>query len=132
MLALERGIAVLLIVVGLINVLPVMGVLSAQRLQSLYGLAALESELSLLLRHRALLFGLLGSVILLSAFVPALRVVSYPLALLSMLGFIALAPPATELNGDLLNVIRADWAGIAVCLLALSGDLARLWLQRAA
>ena len=71
MLALERSIALLLIIVGLINMIPVLGVLSAQRLQGLYGLAELDSELSLLLRHRALLFGLLGSVIVFSAFVPA-------------------------------------------------------------
>lgn len=128
--ALERTIAVLLIVVGVINVIPVIGVLSAQRLQDLYGLAALDSQLTLLLRHRALMFGLLGSVIILSAFVPALRLISYPLALLSMLGFIVLAPPAGSLNPELLGVIRADWVGIAVCLLALCGELIRYWLAR--
>lgn len=131
MLALERSIALLLIIVGLINMIPVMGVLSAQRLQGLYGLAELDSELSLLLRHRALLFGLLGSVIVFSAFVPALRWVSYPLALLSMAGFIVLAPPTTSLNSELLGVIRADWVGIALCLLALGGECLRQCLPRA-
>lgn len=132
MWTLERTIAALLIIVGLINVIPLIGIVSAQRLQSLYGLTALDSQLTLLLRHRALLFGLVGSVIILSAFVPALRVISYPMALLSMVGFIVLAPSANSLNPELLGVIRADWVGIGLCLLALCGECLRLWLPRTA
>lgn len=131
MLALERTVAALLILVGLINVIPVMGIVSAQRLQSLYGLSTLDPQLTLLLRHRALLFGLLGSLIIVSVFVPALRVASYPLALLSMAGFIVLAPSAASLNPALLGVIRADWLGIVLCLLALVGEGVRLGMQRA-
>lgn len=131
MWTLERIIAALLILVGVINVIPLIGIVSAPRLQSLYGLAALDPQLTLLLRHRALLFGLVGSVIILSAFMPALRVISYPMALLSMVGFIVLAPPANGLNPELLGVIRADWVGIALCLLALCGECLRLWMSRA-
>ena len=55
----------------------------------------------------------------------------YPLALLSMAGFIVLAPPTTSLNSELLGVIRADWVGIALCLLALGGECLRQCLPRA-
>lgn len=131
MRGLEWGIAVLLIIVGLINLVPVLGVFSAEGLESLYGLTALEPELSLLLRHRALLFGLLGSVIILSTFKPVFRPITYPLALISMLGFILLAPPAGSLNSALSGVLLADGLGVAICLLALAGEALKSWLPRA-
>lgn len=124
---LERFTIVLLIGVGLINFIPVLGVFSAQRLQSLYGLGELDAQLTLLMRHRALLFGLLGAVILASALIPSLRWVAYPLALISMIGFIVLAPPVAQLGDPLRAVIRADWLGIALCLLALATDVWRCY-----
>ncbi|HEU4430681.1 MAG TPA: hypothetical protein VFT98_18110 [Myxococcota bacterium] len=52
------AIALLLLLVGLLNLAPVAGVLGGERLQALYGVGASDSQLVILLRHRALLFGM--------------------------------------------------------------------------
>ena len=116
----------LLALVGLINFLPVIGLLSAARLQGLYGLPALEPNLALLLRHRALLFGLIGALILCAVYTPALRPAAYAMALISMAGFIVLAHGAA-INDALQRVVLADWIGLGLlALVLLLGLLQRL------
>ena len=52
----------LLAAAGLINLAPAIGVLSAARIERLYGLSVSgQPDLEILLRHRAALFGLLGA-----------------------------------------------------------------------
>ena len=48
----------------------VVGVLGAERLNQLYGIDASEPNLAVLMRHRAVLFGLLGGFFVLAAFKP--------------------------------------------------------------
>ncbi|MFY8016778.1 MAG: phosphopantetheine adenylyltransferase, partial [Inhella sp.] len=60
-----------LLLTGLVHLLPVLGVLGAARLEQLYGLRMDEPNLLLLMRHRALLFGLLGLLLVAAAFRPA-------------------------------------------------------------
>jgi hypothetical protein len=55
-----RVLSVCLFVVGVIHLLPLAGVLGASRLSALYGIAVAEPNLERLLRHRAVLFGVLG------------------------------------------------------------------------
>ena len=66
----SKGVTLCLIVVGLINFLPLVGVYSAQRLESSYSIVLASNDLIILMRHRALLFGVLGGFILYSAFMP--------------------------------------------------------------
>lgn len=124
----ERATVLLFVLIGLINFLPLVGVLSASRLQSLYGLSSLSPELTLLLRHRAVLFGLLGGLILCAAFVPQLRVAALILAPLSMGSFIALAAGRTAFGEPIQAVITADWVGLGLWLL-LSGLMLWNWRQ---
>jgi hypothetical protein len=44
----------------LINFLPVTGALSGKRIQALYGVAVEDSNSEILMRHRAVLFGIVG------------------------------------------------------------------------
>ena len=67
----QKAIAGLLIVVGLIQIAPVTGVLGADRLSELYGLSFDEPNLAILMRHRAVLFGLLGAFLIYAAICPA-------------------------------------------------------------
>jgi hypothetical protein len=69
------------IVAGIIHVLPLSGVLGPERLTALYGLDFAEPNLVILMRHRAVLLGILGIVLIAAAFRPAWQ----PLAL--VLGF---------------------------------------------
>jgi hypothetical protein len=105
-----RQIAKLLfVVVGLVNALPVLGVLGAQRLELLYGMPFAGDDLVLLMRHRAVLFGLVGGLLLAAAFLPALRVVATFVGLGSMLSFVVLALP---LDGHGAAIQRVFWADV--------------------
>jgi hypothetical protein len=69
----HRVVPALLIVIGLIHLLPLPGVLGGERLAALYGLGFDEPNLALLMRHRAVLFGLMGAFLLFAAFKPSLH-----------------------------------------------------------
>ncbi len=56
----EKVITGLLVLVGIIHLLPVFGVLGVERLAALYGISLGEPNIEILMRHRAILFGLLG------------------------------------------------------------------------
>lgn len=62
-----------LAIVGLIHRLPQSGVMGAERLASLYGVTWSDPTALILLRHRAVLFGLLGLFLVSAAFSPALQ-----------------------------------------------------------
>ena len=58
----------ILAVVGVINLLPVMGLFSVVQMEAAYGVSINSPELALLLRHRAMLFGLIGGLVLFSLY----------------------------------------------------------------
>ena len=51
-------VSAMLVIVGIIHLLPLSGVLSESRLTVLYGIPFDEPNLEILMRHRAVLFGL--------------------------------------------------------------------------
>jgi hypothetical protein len=87
----EIAIVVILLATGLVNGLPVVGVAGAGWLGRLYGVPITDPDLLVLMRHRALLLGLLGAALVAAAFVPALRVPAMIAGLVSMLAFVDLA-----------------------------------------
>ncbi len=102
-----------LIVVGLINIAPVLGVLSATRLEAAYAVQLADDNLVILMRHRALLFGVLGGFILFSAFAPAYQGAAMVMAGVSMLGFALLVMHQGGYNPSLFKVLIVDLVGIA-------------------
>ena len=99
-------------VVGVINVLPVLGVLGGSRLSAAYGIDMPSADVELLLRHRALLFGLVGGYVLYSLAAPSHRGAALTLAGLSMVGFVVLAQLAGEYGAALRKIVVADLVGI--------------------
>ncbi len=118
------AIAALLILAGAINLAPLVGVLGAERLRSLYGIEAASPELAILLRHRALLFGVVGGLLVAAAFRSELRVAAIAAGGASMLGFIAIARLEGGARGPLARVVAADWLGTAALFLAAMLELA--------
>ena len=106
------------IIVGLINVLPVRGVLAAQRMESAYAISLQSSELQILMRHRALLFGILGGFILFSAFRPDYQWAAMIMAAISMIGFAVLTLTNAPYNAELGRVLTADIVGIVFLAIA--------------
>jgi len=105
-------------IVGVINFLPVMGLLSAERLESAYGIAIDSAELSILLRHRALLFGVIGGFVLVSLALPYYRLAALLLAAISMSGFLLIAWSSSAHATEITRVVRADLVGLGFLLLA--------------
>ena len=121
-------IPIVLAVVGVIHLLPLSGVLGAERLAVLYGLAVDEPNLALLMRHRAVLFGLLGAFMLYAAVRPAWQGLALVAGSVSVVSFLALAALQGGLNPQVTRVVLADLvalAGLAV------GGACHLW-QRGA
>ncbi|RYE84342.1 MAG: phosphopantetheine adenylyltransferase [Myxococcales bacterium] len=106
----------LLSFVAIIHLLPMVGALGAARLHRLYGLSPGDPGLVLLLRHRAVLFGLLGAFLLLAAFRPALTTLGLVAGSVSVVSFLALALDTTgPLHASLRRVVAADVVAL-VCL----------------
>jgi hypothetical protein len=108
-----------LVVAGLVHLPPLVGLLSAARLEALYGVPVRDPALEILLRHRALMFGLLAALMFAGAFLPALRAVAIAVALLSMFGFVAVGAMVGEWPAALRKIAIADIAAGSLLLVAL-------------
>jgi hypothetical protein len=117
---LTKAISALLIIAGIIHLLPVTGVLGAERLAALYGLAVQEPNLLILLRSRAVLFGLLGALLIYAAWRPALQPIALLGGLVSVLTFLLLAYSSPGYSDALRRVVIADWVALACLLIALT------------
>jgi hypothetical protein len=104
----ERIITAIFVLVGAINLYPVVGVLSAKMLSSLYVIDVQNNDVLILLRHRAILFGLLGGFIIYSAFKPELQPLAIIMGLISMLSFIVIAFLVGDYGAGVRKVIVAD------------------------
>lgn len=104
----EKVVTGLLILVGIIHLLPVSGVLGVERLAVLYGITLEEPNLEILMRHRSVLFGLLGLFLIYAAFHPGLQAMAVMAGLISVLSFIALAWSVGSYNESLNRVVVAD------------------------
>ena len=80
-----------LIVAGLIHFLPVTGVIGAERLTRMYAMPFTDPNLLILMRHRAVMLGLLGGFVLYGAFRPAMQVPAIALGAVSLASIVGLA-----------------------------------------
>ena len=101
----------ILIGVGLLNLYPLIGVLSADQITQLYGLDLASTDHAILMRHRAVLFGLLGLFIVYSAVERSQRLLACVAGLVSMVSFVLLAYASGNVGGKLHTVVVADIAG---------------------
>ncbi len=118
--------AVALVLVALIHLLPLPGVLGADALHRLYGLPVDDPDLALLLRHRAVLFGLLGAGMIASVVWPAWRPVAYVAAFVSVLSFLVIAALESPAQPAIHRVVMAD---VIALVLLVAGAFAE-WRAR--
>ncbi len=115
----EKIITGLLVLVAIIHLLPLSGVLGVERLAALYGNSISEPNLEILMRHRAVLFGLLGLFLLYAAFTPSLQWLAIVAGFVSVVSFMVIAWSVGGYNDSIHKVVIADI--IAVIALVIAG-----------
>ena len=114
----KRLITGLLLVVGVIHSLPLAGVAGAAKLSALYGVAIADPNLEILMRHRAVLFGLLGLFLCVAAFRPAWQPAALIAGFVSVASFLWLAWAAGGYNAAIARVVTADLVALACLVVA--------------
>ncbi|MEM9617403.1 MAG: phosphopantetheine adenylyltransferase [Pseudomonadota bacterium] len=122
----QRIIMALIALAGLINFLPVVGVVSGARIESLYGVELADPALEILLRHRAVLFGLVGGFMIIAAFKKSLHGMAIIGGLIAMLSFMGLYYFTSSQPQSLMSIVYADIAGV----ISLSAALALKMIDR--
>ena len=110
-----------LLLAALIHILPITGLVGTRRLELLYGVVVSDPNTEILLRHRAVLFGLLGAFLALAAIRPVLRPLAFGAGLISTVSFLLVARSVGGYNRQLSRVVAADI--IAVVALVIGGVL---------
>jgi hypothetical protein len=114
-----RAIVVALILAaGVVNLLPAIGAFSTGRIRSLYGVVIEDPNLAILMRHRAVLFAIIGALLLASAFQPTLRPVAFAAGFVSMGSFVALALLVGDPNPALRRIVLIDVIATIALLIA--------------
>jgi hypothetical protein len=119
----------LVLVAAAINLAPLLGAFAPERMTALYGVSLDDPNLQLLMRHRAVLFGIVGGLLVAAAFHPPLRTVGYAAGFVSMLSFLLIAWLVGGYSAEIQRVIRIDVIGIAA--LSGAGLVQALWLRGA-
>jgi hypothetical protein len=111
-----------LMIGAIIHLLPLSGALGAARLEALYGIQIADPNLAILMRHRAVLFGLLGLFMVWAAFKPALQPLALGAGLISVVSFLWLAS-AHPHNASIGRVFAAD----VIALVSLIAGVGAYW-----
>ncbi len=111
--AIRRVVTLALLMVAVIHLLPLSGVLGQARLEALYGVAIDDPNLLVLMRHRAVLFGLLGGYLLVAAFVPAMQGPALAMGAISVASFLFLAWTTPGTNPGIARIVTADLVAAA-------------------
>jgi hypothetical protein len=119
----NRIVAGVLVIAGVIHVLPSAGVVGADALNRLYGLHLGDPDVVLLLKHRAVLFGLMGIGLIVAAFRPTWQGLALAVALVSTVSFVVLwlvSPAAAP------AIVRVAYIDIGVAVLLVAATALRL------
>ena len=113
----EQIVTALMLVVAVIHFLPITGFVSTQRLASLYGMQITDRNMEILMRHRAVLFGMLGTFLAYAAFTPAFQPIAFVAAGISLVSFFFLSFSVGEFSPSIRKIVIADVVA-SVCLIA--------------
>jgi len=116
-----------LIITGIIHLLPITGVLGADKLAMLYGASFDDPNLTILMRHRAVLFGLLGTLLVLAAFKPSLQPLAFVFGFVSVLSFLWLAWSTGNYSIQVNRIVIADLIALGSLIVGSAGFLYSKW-----
>ena len=86
----ELFFSITLFATGIINFLPALLAILPSRIKNSYGIEVPDASVALLMRHRAVLFGIIGGFMMYAAFQPAYFSLATLMGLLSMASFVLL------------------------------------------
>ena len=112
----EKTISFLLLVIAAIHFVPVSGFAGVAQLESLYGIGVTSPELEILMRHRAVLFGILGGVFVLGAFNIRYQCLAFVLAASTLLPFFYLTAVIDYSNESIRGILLGDMIALVALL----------------
>ena len=118
---------VILFIVGVINLLPMIVFSDATRTAELYGLPIEGESLMILMRHRAVLLGLVGFALIAAAVKPEFRILAIALALISKFAFVFLTFTHSNYTVEVRQVALIDVGAIVLLIAAL---IVHFWRAR--
>jgi hypothetical protein len=116
---LEKIIAIILFIVGIINILPLMVFFDASKAVKLYGFPLEGESLTVLMRHRGVLLSLVGITLIIAAFKSEYIVLAVILALVSKITFNFLTFTSANVTSEIQKVALIDVGSIVLLLIAL-------------
>lgn len=111
-----------LLIAAAIHVVPVVGVLSAERLAMLYAIPIESPDLAILMRHRAVLFGIVAGLLIAGAFVRSLRAAAFVVGFTSIVPFLALAYSTGQYGPAIARIVLGDWIALLALVVAVMAD----------
>ena len=108
----EKIITACLLVIAVIHLAPITGVAGVANLKALYGIDVTGGDLEILMRHRAVLFGILGVFFAYAAFKPELQVMAFIAAFATLVPLLYLAFSVGFTNVAIQKVVVADVVAI--------------------
>lgn len=110
---------------ALIHALPVVGALGPTQVAKMYDVTVDGPDLTVLLVHRAVLFGLLAAALVLAIFYEDARLYVIGGVLVSDIAFLAIVARHRGINASMRRVVRADVVSVALLLVAGVAELVR-------
>ena len=104
----EKIITLLLLIVAVIHLIPITGFAGVARLESLYGIPVSGKDMEILMRHRAVLFGILGVFFAYAAFTPAVQPLAFLAAFATLVSFFYLAYAVGGYNEAIRKIVIGD------------------------
>ena len=108
---------VCLFISGVINILPALLAFLPGKISNSYGIDLVNENYELLIRHRAVLFGIIGGIMIFSAIFKKYYDLSVVIGLVSMTSFVILYFMIGNINIELNKVFKIDCIGILVLLI---------------
>lgn len=113
----ETVFRICLLIAGVINFAPSFLAFLPKKISQSYGVDVPNQNYELLLRHRAVLFGIIGGVMIFSAISQLYYELSIIIGMISMVSFIILFQGIKgDINAELTKVMKIDIVGIIILL----------------